>query len=120
MESIRAAARGDLARFDAIALDLFAGPRGTRVEEDHPLWGVAALALARDALAPGGSLGIWSEEPAPGLVRRFARVGLRAQMRRAGRGGRRHALYRAQLPRQVRARNSRIAVRDGSFGSDDR
>ena len=51
MESVRAAARGPLARFDAIALDLFEGPRGTRAEEEHPLWGNAALALLRDALA---------------------------------------------------------------------
>jgi spermidine synthase len=95
MDSIRVAARGARPRFDAIALDLFAGPRGTRAERDHPLWGAAALALARDALAPGGALGIWCEEPAPGLERRLARVGLVAELRRAGRGGRRHALYRA-------------------------
>jgi spermidine synthase len=102
MASVRAAAYGELARFDAIALDLFAGPRGTRDEEDDPLWGVAAFALARDALARGGALGIWCEEPAPGLDRRLARVGLRPQTRRAGRGGRRHTLYRA-----VRASSSR-------------
>jgi hypothetical protein len=96
MESIRGAARGALARFDVIALDLFAGPRGTRREDDHPIWGAAALALARDALAPGGALGIWCEEPAPGLERRLGRVGLRCELRRAGRGGRRHALYRAK------------------------
>jgi hypothetical protein len=58
--------------------------------------------LARDALAPGGALGIWCEEPAPGFVRRLARAGLRAELRRIGRGGRRHALYRA-----VRASSSR-------------
>lgn len=102
MDSIRAAAQGGLPRFDAIALDLFEGPRGTRGEDDHPIWGTAALALARDALAPGGALGIWCEEPAPGVVRRLARVGLRTEERRAGRGGRRHALYRA-----VRASSSR-------------
>jgi spermidine synthase len=95
MDSIRAAASGTLPRFDAIALDLFAGPRGTRGEDHHPIWGTAALALVRDALAPGGALGIWCEAPAPGLTRRLARVGLSAEVRRAGRGGRRHTLYRA-------------------------
>jgi hypothetical protein len=55
----------------------------------HPLWGDAALALLRDALAAGGALGIWCEEPAPGLAKRLARVGLRAETRRVGRGGRR-------------------------------
>jgi hypothetical protein len=102
MDSIRAAASGDLPPFDAIALDLFAGPRGTRGEDDHPIWGTAALALVREALAPEGALGIWCEEPAPGLARRLARVGFRTEERRAGRGGRRHALYRA-----VRASSSR-------------
>jgi spermidine synthase len=120
MDAIRAAARGALPRFDAIALDLFEGPRGTRDEEGHPLWGAAALTLARDALAPGGALGIWCEEPAPGFARRLARAGLRAEMRRAGRGGRRHALYRAQPAHQVRGRNSRIPRRDGPFGPVDR
>ncbi|HKA13602.1 MAG TPA: spermidine synthase [Myxococcota bacterium] len=96
MESVQAAARSAIARFDAIALDLFEGPRGSRRERDHPLWGDAALALMRDALAPRGALGIWCEEPAPGLERRLARAGLSAELRRAGRGGRRHALYRAR------------------------
>jgi len=95
MESIRDSARGALLRWDAIALDLFAGPSGTRGEDDHPIWGTAALAFARLALAPGGALGIWCEGAAPGLARRLARAGLHAEVRRAGRGGRRHALYRA-------------------------
>ena len=120
MESVRAAARGPLARFDAIALDLFEGPRGTRAEEEHPLWGTAALELLRDALAPGGALGIWCEEPAPGLAKRLARVGLRAETRRVGHGGRRHTLYRARAALQVRARSGRIARSGGSFGPDHR
>ncbi len=97
MEPVRAAARGERPRFDAIALDLFEGPRGTRGEERHPLWGDDAIAALRDALAPGGALGIWCEEAAPGFARRLARAGLSAELRRAGRGGRRHALYRARL-----------------------
>ncbi len=116
MKSVSEAARGTLPPFDAIALDLFAGPRGTRDEEDHPLWGAAALAQAGRALAPGGALGIWCEEPAPGFARRLARVGLRAELRRAGRGGRRHALYLARRPLQVRGRTSRTSRRDGSEG----
>jgi spermidine synthase len=96
MEPVRAAARKERPGFDAIALDLFEGPRGTRGEEGHPLWGNEAVAALRDALAPGGALGIWCEEVAPGFVRRLARAGLAAELRRAGRGGRRHALYRAR------------------------
>jgi tRNA U34 5-methylaminomethyl-2-thiouridine-forming methyltransferase MnmC len=97
MEAVHAAARGELPRFDAIALDLFEGPRGTRREEGDPLWGSEALAALRDALAPGGALGIWCEEVAPRFIRRLARAGLSAEQRRSGRGGRRHALYRARL-----------------------
>jgi spermidine synthase len=95
MDSIRDAARGAQPRWDAIVLDLFEGPRGTRAQDDHPIWGTAALELCCRALAPGGALGVWCEEEAPGLARRLARAGLRAELRRAGRGGRRHALYRA-------------------------
>ena len=96
MEPVRAAARGERPRFDAIALDLFEGPRGTRGEERHPLWGNEALAALRNALGPGGALGIWCEEAAPGFARRLARAGLVSELRRSGHGGRRHALYRAR------------------------
>ena len=112
--SLRAAASGTLAPFAAIALDLFAGPRGTRDEEDHPLWGAAALADAARAHAPGGALGIWCEEPAPGFAKRLARAGLPAQLRRAGRGGRRHAVYLARRPLQVRGPDGRIGGRGGA------
>jgi spermidine synthase len=118
--SLRAAASGALEPFDAIALDLFAGPRGTRDEEDHPLWGATALAEAGRALAPGGALGVWCEEPAPGFAKRLARVGLSAEMRRACRGGRRHAVYLARRALQVRGRNSRIGRRGGAFSPGHR
>ena len=114
--SLRAAASGELARFDAIALDLFVGPRGTRDEDDHPLWGATALAETGRALAPGGALGVWCEEPAPGFAKRLARAGLRAQLRRAGRGGRRHAIYLARRVLQVRGRNGRTARRGRAEG----
>jgi spermidine synthase len=120
MDSLRAAASGAIARFDAIALDLFVGPRGTRAEEDHPLWGGAALALARDALSPGGALGVWCEESAPGFVKRLARAGLSAQMRRSGRGGRRHCVYLARRIHQVRGRIGRIGRRGGAEGPGHR
>jgi len=118
-DSLRAVASGELAPFAAIALDLFAGPRGTRDEEDHPLWGAPALAQAGRALAPGGALGVWCEEPAPGFARRLARVGLPAQMRRAGRGGRRHAIYLARCA-QVRGPNGRTARRGRAQGTGHR
>lgn len=96
MEQVRAAAARREPAWHAIALDLFEGPRGTRAEDDHPLYGVRALAAAQAALAPGGVLGIWSEADAPGFARRLLRTGFAVQTRRAGRGGRRHSLYRAR------------------------
>ena len=118
--SLRAAASGALAPFDAIALDLFAGPRGTRDEEDDPLWGATALAETSRALAPGGALGVWCEVPAPGFAKRLARAGLAARMRRAGRGGRRHAVYLARRPLQVRPPDGRIGGRGGAEGTGRR
>lgn len=113
MEVVRAAARGAVAPFDAIALDLFLGPRGTRDEEDHPLYGRAALASVRAALAEGGVFAVWSEAPAPGFARRLEREGFRVETRRAGRGGRRHALFRA-VRLQAGAPAGRRAGRDAA------
>lgn len=96
MEPIRAAAAGSEPAYDGIALDLFEGPWGTRREESHPRYGLAALGAAHDALAPGGVLGIWSEGDAPAFAKRLTRLGFRAETRRAGRGGRRHTLFRAR------------------------
>ncbi len=115
MGPVRAAAGGAAAPYDAIALDLFEGPRGIRSEERHPLYGLAALGALRDALVPGGALGIWSEEPAPGFVRRLARVGLLAETWRAGRGGRRHTLYRARRTLQAAGEDGRSDGGDGAL-----
>lgn len=92
---LAAAAAGTRARFHAVALDLFEGPRGTRAEDSHPLWGRAALESVREALEPSGVLAIWSEDHVPPFVRRLTKSGFDVQVRREGRGGRRHALYRA-------------------------
>lgn len=95
MEPVRAAARGEAPPFDAIAVDLFEGPRGTRREEEHPLYGAAALARVRAALSRAGVFAVWCEAAAPGFARRLERGGFRVETRRVGRGGRRHVLYRA-------------------------
>ena len=87
------AARPKARAFDAIALDLFEGPRGTRSEVDHPLYGDAALRRMRRALRPGGVLALWSEEPARGFERRAVAAGFSLDVRRVGRGGRRHVVY---------------------------
>jgi spermidine synthase len=84
------------ARYDAIVLDLYEGPRppAPGARRPDPLYGDEALARAAAALRPGGVLGIWSEEPDRGFEGRFAAAGFRvAHHRGGGRGGRAHVVY---------------------------
>jgi len=94
---VAAAARGERPAFDAIALDVFEGPRGTRAEESHALYGRPMLDALHRALRPGGVFAVWSEEAAPGFAKRLARFGFEATTRRAGGGGRCHVVYAATL-----------------------
>jgi spermidine synthase len=97
-EVIAQAAAADLrppTPFHAIVLDLYEGPRGAAQAAD-PLYGAAALERARRALAPGGALAVWSEEPDAAFERRLAAAGFRAERRRPAGGGPRHAVYLAR------------------------
>ena len=85
--------------WDAIAVDLFEGPRGDRAERGHPVYGDAALDAVARALRPGGVFAVWSEEPAPGFASRLEAHGFRVRVERSGRGGRRHPIYLARAPR---------------------
>jgi len=97
-EVIARAAAADATRFDAIVLDLYEGPRGAAQAAD-PLYGAAALERTRRALAPGGVLAVWSEEPDTAFERRLSAAGFRAERRRPGGGGPRHAVYLARAAR---------------------
>lgn len=83
-------ARAPAGRLDAIALDLFSGPRAP--QRDDPHYGQAALARMRSALRPGGVLAVWSEQPDPAFARSLDRAGFAVSRRRPGRGGLRHAV----------------------------
>ena len=89
-EAIAAAPAG---AFDAIVLDLYEGPHAATQSRDDPLYGAAALARTRRALAPGGVLAVWSEEADAGFERRLADARFRVEKHRAGRGGRAHIVY---------------------------
>lgn len=78
--------------WDAILLDLYEGPHAATQRRDDPLYGAAALARAHRALAPGGVLAVWSEEPDAAFASRLAN-GFTATLHRAGRGGRTHVVY---------------------------
>ncbi len=90
------AAASSHARLDAIVLDLYEGPHEATQGRDDPFYGPEALLRAREALAPGGVLAVWSEEPDRAFERRLDRAGFRTERRRAGKGGRRHAIYLAR------------------------
>jgi spermidine synthase len=79
------------ASYDAIAVDLFEGPRGRR--RDDPHFGDAALAAARAALAPDGVFAAWCERPEPAFENRLEAAGFAVERRRSGRGGLRHVVY---------------------------
>jgi spermidine synthase len=81
------------ARWDAVVLDLYEGPYVATQRPNDPLFGKAALARAKAALAPGGVLSIWSEDREAAFERRLRELGFAVEVRSSGRGGRRHAIY---------------------------
>jgi spermidine synthase len=93
---IEGAAQADAQRFDAIVLDLYEGPHPASQPADHPHYGAAALERSRQALAPGGLLAIWSEDPDAAFERRLGGAGFEVERSRPGRGGRRHVVYLAR------------------------
>ncbi|MGH0031975.1 MAG: spermidine synthase, partial [Myxococcota bacterium] len=95
VEDVARAIAGARGGYDAIALDLYEGPRGDAAERSHPIYGDAGLRAAAAALRPGGVLAVWSEQAAPGFARRLEARGFQVRMERSGRGGRRHPIYRA-------------------------
>ncbi len=88
--------------FDAIVLDLYEGPRTPAQGADDPLYGRAALERCRAALAAGGCLAVWSEDPDAAFERRLTAAGFRWRRERpAGHG--RHTIYIAHPPARPRA-----------------
>ena len=95
---------GDVARtiagaprghYDAILLDLYEGPHAATQRTDDPFYGKAALAASRAALAAGGVLAVWSEDPDEAFARRLATAGFELEVRRLGKP-RRHVVYLAR------------------------
>jgi spermidine synthase len=79
-------------RYDAILLDLYEGPHAATQRADDPFYGHAALGRSHAALAPGGSLAVWSEEPDEAFARRFAAAGFDVATHRLGKT-RSHVVY---------------------------
>jgi spermidine synthase len=83
--------------WDAILLDLYEGPHPRSQQREHPHYGPRALARTRAALAPGGVLAVWSEDPDADFEERLRRAGFAVERRRPGRGARRHVVYLASV-----------------------
>jgi spermidine synthase len=78
--------------YDAIVLDLYEGPHAATQLADDPFYGRAALGRSHAALAPGGVLAVWSEEPDEAFARRFAAAGFEVATHRLGKT-RTHIVY---------------------------
>jgi len=95
--TVIAAARGD---YDAILLDVDNGPDGLVRAENNRLYSRTGLAAAYDALAPGGTLAIWSAAPDPRFTRRLHDSGFHVDevvvRARSNGKGPRHLIWFAQ------------------------
>ena len=85
--------------YDAIVLDLFEGPHARTNAEKDPLYGRKAIDRTWQALAPGGTLGVWSEARDEGFENRLRRRGFEIETQKPGRGGFRHWIILARRPR---------------------
>ena len=57
--------------YDAIVLALFEGPHSRTDVKGDPFYGSKALERTRNALTPGGVVGVWSEAPDESFRRRL-------------------------------------------------
>lgn len=67
---------GTCRKFDAILLDVDNGPDGIVRDANNRIYSRTGLAKARDALAPGGILAVWSAGPDPAFRKRLNDTGL--------------------------------------------
>jgi len=78
--------------YHAIILDLYEGPHAATQRADDPFYGRAALARSHAALAPGGTLAVWSEEADGAFAHRFTAAGFAITTHRLG-NTRTHVVY---------------------------
>lgn len=89
-------------RFDLILLDVDNGPQGMTSAGNHALYSQAGLAVAFQALRPGGVLAVWSAGPDAAFTRRLHAVGFRAELVQArshGKRGSRQSIWLATRSR---------------------
>ena len=104
-ELVRKTAKGDSAnKFDAIVFDLYKGPHYHTDKLKDPLYGSRAIENARSALKPGGVFSIWGENFDEGFDKRLRAAGFTVSHEKPGRGGFRHVVFLAKLPRAKKQR----------------
>jgi spermidine synthase len=88
--------------YDAILLDVDNGPDGIVRTGNERLYTRTGLARARDALALGGLLAVWSAAPDPKFTRRLKDAGFEVEERvvraRPNNKGPRHTIWFARKP----------------------
>jgi spermidine synthase len=93
---------GSALPWDAILLDVDNGPDGIVRDGNERLYTRTGLARARDALAPGGVLAVWSAGPDPKFARRLGDAGFTVDERtvraRPNNKGPRHTIWFARKP----------------------
>ncbi len=97
---VKALIRSARASYDAILLDVDNGPDGLTRASNDGLYNAAGLVAAREALRPGGILGVWSQGPDENFTRRLIKAGfeieeLRVRAHRSKRGAR-HVIWLAK------------------------
>ena len=93
---------GSLPKWDAILLDVDNGPDGIVRTGNERLYTRTGLARARDALASGGLLAVWSAAPDPKFARRLKDAGFEVEERtvraRPNNKGPRHTIWFSRRP----------------------
>lgn len=115
-ELVRKTAKGDNAnRFDAIVFDLYKGPHYHTDKLKDPLYGSRAIENARSALRPGGVFSIWGENFDEGFDKRLRAAGFTVSHEKPGRGGFRHVVFLAKLPRAKKNNGAVTQTKAKSF-----
>ncbi len=86
----------DMAKFDAILLDVDNGPEGLSRPGNDALYSHSGIARAKAALRPGGMLAIWSVAPDAHFTRRLEQSGMKVEQLKArahGGKGARHVIW---------------------------
>lgn len=97
--------------FDAILLDVDNGPDSLTQPQNDWLYQPSGLAALREALAPGGTLAIWSAFDDPAFTRRLERAGFATELvpTRAHKGrGARHWIWLASPRKVANTRRPRV------------